>query len=70
MSEQEQNYQQSMMRLEEILEQIDDNSTGIDELASMVEEASAHLKICRGILRKTEKQVQTALEELSEEDTE
>jgi len=59
-------YRLSMERLEDILENLDNSSIGIDELAASVEEASEHLKRCRSILVRTEEKVKHALEGLED----
>jgi len=69
MSEQNLRYQQSMERLEQILEHIDDSAVGIDELAGQVREATELLKACRQILTRTESSVQEALRSLDSEFT-
>jgi len=61
------NYADSISRLEEILENIDRADLGVDELAKQIEEASILLKNCKGILKKTESQVQDALQSLEED---
>ncbi len=61
------NYQESMDRLEEILESIDSSEVNVDDLADQVSEAAGLLKTCKKILTKTEKDVNTALETLDEE---
>jgi exodeoxyribonuclease VII small subunit len=61
------NYQDSMERLEEILENIDSSEVNVDELAEQVSEAATLLKTCKQILTKTEKDVNAALETLDEE---
>lgn len=67
MSQEQKKYQQAMARLETILEEIDDSSVGIDELADRVQEAAELLKQCRGILTQTERRVQNSLEFLEGE---
>ena len=60
-------YAESVERLEEILESIDRADLGVDELAKHIEEASSLLKYCKGVLKKTESQVQDVLNDLDEE---
>ncbi len=62
-----QTYKESMIRLEEILNGIDESEIGIDELSESVEEAAKLLKTCKNILNKTQKKVSTALEDLENE---
>jgi exodeoxyribonuclease VII small subunit len=64
MNTQESTYKASISRLEQILENIDDPDTGIDELASQVKEAAEHLQTCRTILVRTEKEINEALQKL------
>lgn len=67
MSEQNNRYQNAMDRLETILSKIDKSDVGVDELAYQVEEATKLLRECKEILFETEKNVQKALSELSDE---
>lgn len=60
-------YSDSIGRLEEILENIDRADLGVDELAEQILEASALLKNCKGILKKTESQIQETLKSLEED---
>jgi exodeoxyribonuclease VII small subunit len=64
MTEKKQNYQTSMERLNEILENIDRSEVPIDELAEQVTEAAGLLKNCKQILTETESKVQDVLEDL------
>ncbi|NLB64402.1 MAG: exodeoxyribonuclease VII small subunit [Fibrobacter sp.] len=66
-SSQNQSYQQSMERLELILQNIDNSDIAIDELALQVQEAAELLKNCKKILVKTEKEVQKSLDSLENE---
>lgn len=60
-------YAASVTRLEEILENIDRTDLGVDELATQIEEAASLLKNCKGILKKTESQVQEVLKSLDQD---
>ncbi len=60
-------YGESMARLDEILEDIDQSKIGIDELAEKVVEAAALLKRCKSVLTETETKVRDVLEELDKE---
>lgn len=60
-------YQDAMVKLEAILERVDNTDVGIDELASQVQEATELLKTCRRILSETEQSVQGALDSLDQE---
>lgn len=59
-------YQESITKLEEILQQLDDSELGVDELAEKVEEASRLLKSCQSILLDTEKKVNKTLAEIED----
>jgi exodeoxyribonuclease VII small subunit len=67
MSGKTKNYTQAIERLDEILEQIDQNQVPLDELAARVEEASELLKFCKDVLTKTEAKVSGVLEELEKD---
>ena len=67
MSDKQLNYRNSMERLEEILEQMDESDIGVDELAEKVSEAAGLLKSCKKILTDTEKKVAGALDSLDGE---
>lgn len=70
MSEKNSRYKTAMDRLEEILSKIDRSDVGVDELALHVEEATKLLRECKTILSETEKNVNSALEELNAESSE
>jgi exodeoxyribonuclease VII small subunit len=57
-------YSVAVKRLEEILENIDRSSVGIDELADLVKEAADLIKTCRALLTSTEQSVQESLRAL------
>ncbi|HLU70013.1 MAG TPA: exodeoxyribonuclease VII small subunit [Fibrobacteria bacterium] len=61
------NYTEAIERLDEILEQIDQNEVPLDELAARVEEASELLKFCKDVLTKTEAKVSGVLDELEKD---
>jgi len=61
------NYSKAMLRLNEILENIDKSDVSIDELADQVVEAAGLLKTCRKILTDTEAKVNDVLEGLDDE---
>jgi exodeoxyribonuclease VII small subunit len=67
MSGKAKNYTEAIARLDEILEQIDQNQVPLDELAARVEEASELLKFCKDVLTKTEAKVSGVLEELEKD---
>jgi len=61
------NYTEAIERLDEILEQIDQNEVPLDELAARVEEASGLLKFCKDVLTRTEAKVSGVLDELEKD---
>ncbi|HLU70336.1 MAG TPA: exodeoxyribonuclease VII small subunit [Fibrobacteria bacterium] len=61
------NYTEAIARLDDILEQIDQNQVPLDELAARVEEASELLKYCKDVLTKTEAKVSGVLDELEKD---
>jgi exodeoxyribonuclease VII small subunit len=67
MSEPKMSYTDAMSRLDEILEQIDQNQVPLDELAERVVEASELLKLCKGVLTKTEAKVSGVLKDLEKD---
>jgi exodeoxyribonuclease VII small subunit len=67
MSDAKKTYTEAMDRLDEILEQIDQNQVPLDELAERVVEASELLKLCKGVLTKTEAKVSGVLKELEKD---
>lgn len=60
-------YAESMERLDEILEDIDQNRISVDVLAERVIEAAALLKRCKGLLTATEGKVKEVLADLDRE---
>ncbi len=67
MSGKAKNYTEAIARLDDILEQIDQNQIPLDELAARVEEASELLKYCKDVLTKTEAKVSGVLDELEKD---
>lgn len=57
----EMNYEEAMTQLEQIVEQIENNELGIDELASKLKQAQRLLKMCKDKLTKTDKEVEKLL---------
>jgi exodeoxyribonuclease VII small subunit len=55
-------YSQAMQRLEAILAQLEEGNKSVDELSDLVKEAAELVKLCRVKLRKTESDIQTAVE--------
>ena len=61
-------YESSIKEIEEILEQIETGSLGVDELADKVTRVTELLKACRHKLHQTEAQINKILDEPSTED--
>jgi exodeoxyribonuclease VII small subunit len=61
-------YEASIKEIEEILEQIETGTLGVDELAGKVSRVTELLKACRQKLHQTEAQINKILEEPSTED--
>ena len=57
----EMNYEEAMTQLEQIVEQIENNELGIDELASKLKQAQRLLKMCKDKLTKTDKEIEKLL---------
>ncbi|MBF0431856.1 MAG: exodeoxyribonuclease VII small subunit [Fibrobacteria bacterium] len=70
MADKKKTYSESMNRLDEILENIDQANIPIDELANQVIEAAGLLKNCKTILTDTEAKVKNVLEDLESDFTE
>lgn len=54
-------YEEAMTQLEQIVEQIENNELGIDELTSKLKQAQRLLKMCKDKLTKTDKEVEKLL---------
>lgn len=61
-------YESSIKEIEEILEQIETGSLGVDELAGKVNRVTELLKACRQKLHQTEAQINKILDEPSSDD--
>ena len=61
-------YEASIKEIEEILEQIETGTLGVDELAGKVTRVTELLKACRQKLSQTEAQINKILEEPSSDD--
>lgn len=57
------NYNEAMIRLEAILDQLEEGKKTVDELAALVHEATQLVKNCRLKLKTTEEEIQKAFEE-------
>ena len=60
-------YSEAVSNIEEILHQIETGEMDIDELASKVKQASELLKLCKGKLFETEKEIEKILKEMGNE---
>jgi len=60
-----QRYDEAMKELEQILEDVEDVSIPIDELAPKIERAAALIVTCRTVLERTETRVRDALDLLN-----
>lgn len=58
----EQTYEQAVNRLEEIVESLEQDRLGLDELGDRIKEAQKLLKTCRTKLKKVETDVKNILE--------
>ncbi len=61
-------YEASIKEIEEILEQIETGTLGVDELAGKVSRVTELLKECRQKLHQTEAQINKILDEPSTDD--
>jgi exodeoxyribonuclease VII small subunit len=63
-------YSEAISSIDEILQQIETGELDVDELAEKVKQASELLKLCKGKLFSTEKEVEKILKEMEGEDKE
>ncbi|WP_143961646.1 exodeoxyribonuclease VII small subunit [Litoribacter populi] len=56
-------YDQALARIEEIVQSLEQDNKGIDELSAMVKEASGLIKSCKSRLKMTEEDILKAFEE-------
>jgi len=57
-------YSEAITTIDEILQQIETGELDVDELAEKVKQASELLKLCKGKLFSTEKEVEKVLKEI------
>lgn len=57
-------YSEAIASIDEILQQIETGELDVDELAEKVKQASELLKLCKGKLFSTEKEVEKILKEM------
>lgn len=63
-------YEKSISRLEEILQQIENQDIGIDELSDKIKEANEIIEFCRTKLKTTESEINQLLNKEKVEDQE
>jgi exodeoxyribonuclease VII small subunit len=61
-------YSEAIATIDSILEQIERGELDVDELAAKVKQATELLKICKGKLFNTSKEIEKVLKELETED--
>ena len=66
MTKKNQSYTEAVTAIEEILQQIETGDLDVDELAEKVKQASELLKLCKGKLFQTEKEIGKILKEMEE----
>jgi exodeoxyribonuclease VII small subunit len=59
-------YSEAVANIEEILQQIETGELDVDELAEKVKQASELLKLCKGKLFSTEKEIEKVLKEMED----
>jgi len=60
-------YSEAVTAVEDILRLIETGELDVDELAEKVKQASELLKLCKGKLFRTEKEIEKILKEMDEE---
>ena len=60
-------YNQALEELEQIVEEIENEEISVDDLAKKVKRASHLIEACKGILSKTEADVEKILKDLEED---
>ena len=60
-------YTEAVANIEEILQQIETGELDVDELAEKVKQASELLKLCKGKLFQTEKELEQILKDMEGE---
>jgi len=61
-------YTEALQEIETILQQIETGELDVDELAEKVKQASELLKICKGKLFQTEKEIEKILKEMESQE--
>lgn len=67
MSDNKLSYGNAFKELETILSQIENDEMDVDKLASQVKRAAALIKICKGKLRDTEKEIEEVMKDMEED---
>jgi exodeoxyribonuclease VII small subunit len=68
MSKKNLSYAEAVARIEEILQLIETGELDVDELAEKVKQAAELLKLCKGKLFSTEKEVEKILKDMDDND--
>lgn len=66
MTKKSMSYAEAVTRIEEILQQIETGELDVDDLAEKVKQASELLKVCKGKLFSTEKEIEKILKEMED----
>jgi len=61
-------YQEAMDRITEIVDTIEQEDIGIDELSALVKEATALINSCQQKLQQTEAEIQVSMDSLNQND--
>jgi exodeoxyribonuclease VII small subunit len=67
MSDKSPTYSEAIATIDEILEQIETGELDVDELASRVKQATDLLKLCKGKLYNTSKEIEKVLKDMENE---
>ena len=59
----ETNYERAISQLEEIVERLENNQLGIDEMTAQLKKAQQLIKLCKDRLTKTDEEIQKILGE-------
>ena len=59
----ETNYEMAIIQLEEIVERLENNQLGIDEMTAQLKKAQQLIKLCKDRLAKTDEEIQKILGE-------
>lgn len=57
-------YEEAMQQLEQLIAHVENNETGIDELAGKLKEAQELIKLCRGKLYAADEEIKKLLEQV------